>query len=56
MIIETVGEVNGIPSLNPYCNGCTSMIFTRKNILVTKIKCLNPYCNGCTSMINGRQG
>ena len=37
--------------LNPYCNGCTSMIQTK---LFNRISLgsLNPYCNGCTSMIN----
>ena len=36
--------------LNPYCNGCTSMIAIC--IVPGKRRTrLNPYCNGCTSMI-----
>ena len=36
--------------LNPYCNGCTSMIGWSM-YTGTQTPGLNPYCNGCTSMI-----
>ena len=43
-------EWSFLAGLNPYCNGCTSMM---KNLLRRRLcmSSLNPYCNGCTSMI-----
>ena len=38
------------PSLNPYCNGCTSMMYSKLFLKYLRRR-LNPYCNGCTSMI-----
>ena len=37
--------------LNPYCNGCTSMIEHFFLAFKGEDYCLNPYCNGCTSMM-----
>mgnify|MGYP007125561537 CR=1 FL=1 len=36
--------------LNPYCNGCTSMM-RQMRFYSTLRTGLNPYCNGCTSMM-----
>ena len=41
--------------LNPYCNGCTSMINKSEIYRLKYAESLNPYCNGCTSMM-GRIG
>ena len=40
--------------LNPYCNGCTSMIQLGVGGSQPGQKGLNPYCNGCTSMMQRR--
>ena len=42
--------------LNPYCNGCTSMIRQNTAELSKVQRGLNPYCNGCTSMISNMIG
>ena len=51
MIVDLLENMlKQIQSLNPYCNGCTSMIEIKQFDSII-IDSLNPYCNGCTSMI-----
>ena len=38
--------------LNPCCDGCSSLISSRKLGLAGKVTSLNPCCDGCSSLIN----